>query len=83
MQHIPGRLNVEADALSRLVPKPEEPAKLHALEQTNTIKKKPYLKRKIFSMIKQAHNGFNGHGGVQRTMNYLQGPLNLRWKGMR
>ena len=33
VQHIPGRLNVEADALSRLVPKSEEPAKLHALER--------------------------------------------------
>ena len=83
VQHIPGQLNVEADALSRLVPKPEEPAKMQVLEQSDTIKPKTYLKQKTFAKIKKAHNGFNGHGGVQRTMNYLLGPLNMKWKGMR
>ena len=83
VQHIPGRLNVEADGLSRLVPIPEKPARLHTLEQTNTIETKRQLSRKTYQMIKKAHGGIIGHGGVQRTMNVLHDKLNLKWKGMR
>ena len=39
VQHIKGKFNVEADALSRLVPTPEKSANaIHVLEETETIK---------------------------------------------
>jgi len=83
VQHIPGKLNVEADGLSRLVPKPEQPARLHVLEQTNTIEKRHHLSRNKYQMISRAHGGMIGHGGVQRTMTVLTDTLKLRWKRMR
>jgi hypothetical protein len=49
--HIEGEINVEADALSRLVPFPtkqDQPMKLNNLEQTNIIERHEYLSKKIF-----------------------------------
>ena len=47
--HIDGEKNVEADALSRLVPFPtkqDQPMKLNNLEQTNIIERHEYLSKK-------------------------------------
>ena len=57
--HIEGEKNVEADALSRLVPFPtkqDQPMKLNNLEQRNIIERHEYLSKKIFKKIQQAHN---------------------------
>ena len=57
--HIDGEKNVEADALSRLVPFPtkqDQPMKLNNLEQTNIIERHEYLSKKILKKIQQAHN---------------------------
>ena len=73
--HIDGKKNVEADALSRLVPFPtkqDQPMKLNNLEQTNIIKRHEYLSKTIFKKIQQAHNGIVGHSGVQKTIERLQ-----------
>ena len=77
--------NVEADALSRLVPFPtkqDQPMKLNNLEQTNIIKRHEYLSKTIFKKIQQAHNGIVGHSGVQKTIERLQ-RINQSWSGMR
>ena len=48
VQHIKGTYNVEADALSRLVPTPEKSAnEIHVLEQTETIKNISYHEKCI------------------------------------
>ena len=83
--HIDGEKNVEADALSRLVPFPtkqDQPMKLNNLEQTNIIKRHEYLSKTIFKKIQQAHNGIVGHSGVQKTIERLQ-RINQSWSGTR
>ena len=55
--HIDGEKNVEADALSRLVPFPtkqDQPMKLNNLEQTNIIERHEYLSKTIFKKIQQS-----------------------------
>jgi hypothetical protein len=83
VQHILGKYNVEADALSRLVPLPERNAEVHVLEQNDTIQETKKLDPKIHANIKSAHGGIHGHGGIQRTLEILTKTLNLTWKGMR
>ena len=55
LQHILGKYNVEADALSRLVPLPERNAEVHVLEQSETIQKTKKLDPNIYEIIKSAH----------------------------
>ena len=80
--HIKGVDNIEADALSRLVPLFEPDAELQILEQTETIQIKTYLDPAIYAKIKKVHNGREGHGGVQRTINLLR-RLKINWPSMR
>ena len=83
--HIDGEKNVEADALSRLVPFPtkqDQPMKLNNLEQTNIIKRHEYLSKTIFKKIQQAHNGIVGHSGVQKTIERLQ-RINQSWSNIK
>ena len=83
VQHIKGKFNVEADALSRLVSTPEKSAnEIHVLEQTETIKKH-FLSREVYNKIQLAHNGMEGHGGVKRTLHMLKATLKMNWKGIR
>ena len=73
VEHISGKLNKEADALSRLVPRPEK-TELHVLEQTETVPTHKSLKQHIYQKIKSVHpgeKGIFGHGGVQRTLDLL------------
>ena len=53
VQHILGKYNVEADTLSRLVPLPERNAEVHALEQTDTVRKTKSLNPKTYANIKK------------------------------
>ena len=83
--HIEGKQNIEADALSRLVPFPtkqDTQPTMNNLEQINMIERREYLPKKIFKKIQQAHNAITGHSGVQKTIDRLQ-KLNLKWSGMR
>ena len=83
--HIDGEKNVEADALSRLVPFPtkqDQPMKLNNLEQTNIIERHEYLSKTIFKKIQQAHNGIVGHSGVQKTIERLQ-RINQSWSNIK
>ena len=86
VEHISGKDNIEADALSRLTPLPEKlVSELNILEQTDTISKHEYLKPETYQTILDVHpgkTGLNGHGGVQRTLNMLQN-RHVTWKGMR
>ena len=84
VEHISGKLNKEADALSRLIPLPEH-TELHVLEQTETVPTHKSLKQHIYQKIKSVHpgeKGIFGHGGVQRTLDLLLRKQD-RWKGMR
>ena len=83
VQHVKGKYNVEADALSRLVPIPTKDNEINTLIQTDTIKKTFSLDPKIYENIKRAHGTFQGHGGVQRTIRILTEQLRMKWKGMR
>ena len=57
VQHILGKYNVEADALSRLVPLPERNAEVHVLEQSETIQKTRKLDPKIYEIIQKCTRG--------------------------
>jgi hypothetical protein len=84
VEHISGKLNKEADALSRLVPRPEK-TELHVLEQTETVQTYRFLNRYIYEKIRTVHpgeKGLHGHGGVQRTLDLLHRKQD-KWKGMR
>ena len=83
--HIDGKDNIEADALSRLVPFPSKETtnvNLSNLEQSEMIESRRYLPKRTFKKIQQAHNGLVGHSGVQKTIERLQ-KLNSTWSGMR
>ena len=85
VEHISGKFNVEADALSRLVPLPQRDSnnEVHILEQTLTVEKNLKIDPIIYNKIKRAHGDLNGHGGIQRTIDILTKKLNMLWKGMR
>ena len=83
VEHISGKFNVEADALSRLVPLPQRDNECHILEQTLTVEKDLKIDPIIYNKIKRAHGDINGHGGVQRTIDILTKKLNMFWKWMR
>ena len=83
VQHIKGTDNIEADALSRLTPHPEQiDLSFNTLEQTEVIQTNSWLPKPIYETIKKVHGGPLGHGGVRRTLNLLQ-RSNEHWQNMR
>ena len=85
VEHIKGELNIEADGFSRLVkfPKKEEPNEMLChMEQTPIVAKTKYLSKQIYEKIRKVHNAFNGHVGVQKTLQRLNDG-DQRWAGMR
>ena len=86
VEHISGKDNIEADALSRLTPLPEKVvSELNILEQTDTVPTHKTLKPEIFQAIAKVHpgpKGHLGHGGVERTLQLLR-TQHKSWRGMR
>ena len=82
VMHIKGIDNIEADALSRLVPLLESDTEMHVLEQTETIQVRTFLDPVTYAKIKKVHHWKVGHFGVQRTIDKLK-KLNLTWQSMR
>ena len=70
VQYIKGIDNVEADALSRLVPL-EHDAEMHVLVQNDTIEAISKLDPTIYQKIRKAYNALIGHDDVQKTINLL------------
>ena len=78
-----GTDNIEADALSRLTPHPEQiDLSFNTLVQTEVIQTNSWLPKPIYETIKKVHGGPLGHGGVRRTLNLLQ-RSNEHWNNMR
>ena len=67
IEHIPGHLNVVADAFSRLIPIDEFPASEHLciLDEFKIPKDK-------YKLIAGVHNSLTGHHGVERTCDKLE-----------
>jgi len=69
VQHVKGKYNVEADALSRLVPIPTKDNEINTLIQTDTIKKTSSIDPKIYENIKRAHGTFHSAEASWSTSN--------------
>ena len=85
VEHIKGVLNIEADAFSRLVEFPKKDDShmtLNQMEQTPMITKIKYLPKSVYKKIKNVHNAFNGHVGIQKTIQRLI-DNKQQWNGMR
>ena len=55
VQHVEGKYNVEADALSRLVPIPIKDTEIHTLIQTDTIEKTSKIDPRICTKTSNEH----------------------------
>ena len=48
------------------------------MEQNPIVAKTKYLPKQVYEKIKKVHNAFNGHVGVQKTLQRLKDSSNCR-----
>jgi hypothetical protein len=95
IEHIPGKDNVIADALSRMVKKPANMKQVRDVNDTDTddhiyaideetLRDVSYfrLEDEVYEKLAKVHNSVVGHHGVERMISSLK-RANENWKSMR